>query len=113
MRSGSTSESSVCVINVPIIPFLLNLYSAALASGNRVAFEDLPDEIRQTSPRPLATKGKVRPLEDIEKEYILAALKLNSGNQALTSQQLHIGKATLYRKLRRYGLLGKKYALAS
>ena len=87
--------------------------SAALARGDRVECEDLPEEIRQMSPRPLATKGKVRPLEDVEKEYILAALELNSGNQTLTAQQLHIGKATLYRKLRSYGLISKKYALAS
>jgi DNA-binding NtrC family response regulator len=87
--------------------------AVALARGDRVECEDLPDEIRQMSPRPLANKGKVQPLEDIEKEYILAALELNSGNQTLTAQQLHIGKATLYRKLRSYGLLGKKYALAS
>ena len=65
------------------------------------------------SPRPLATRGKVQPLEDIEKEYILAALELNSGNQTLTARQLHVGKATLYRKLKSYGLLAKKYTLAS
>jgi transcriptional regulator with PAS, ATPase and Fis domain len=87
--------------------------AVALVRGDRVECEDLPEEIRQMSPRPLATKGKVQPLEDIEKEYILAALELNSGNQTLTAFQLHIGKATLYRKLRSYGLLGKKYALAS
>jgi DNA-binding NtrC family response regulator len=55
----------------------------------------------------------VRPLEDIEKEYILAVMELNSGNQTLTAQQLHIGKATLYRKLKSYGQLGKNYAPAS
>ena len=87
--------------------------AVAIARGDRVECEDLPEELRQMAPRPLATKGKVQPLEDIEKEYILAALGLNSGNQAATAQQLHIGKATLYRKLRSYGLLGKKNALAS
>ena len=87
--------------------------AVAIARGDRVECEDLPEELRQMSPRPLATKGKVQPLEDIEKEYILAALGLNSGNQAATAQQLHIGKATLYRKLRSYGLLGKSYALAN
>ena len=86
--------------------------AVALARGNRVEFEDLPEEIRQTSPRPLATKGKVQPLEDVEKEYILTALELNSGNQTQTAKQLHIGSATLYRKLKGYGLLGKKYAIA-
>jgi DNA-binding NtrC family response regulator len=87
--------------------------AVALARGNRVEFEDLPEEIRQTFPTPLAAKGKVRPLDEVEKEYILAALELNTGNQTHTAQQLHIGSATLYRKLKSYGLIGKKSALAS
>jgi DNA-binding NtrC family response regulator len=86
--------------------------AVALARGHRVEVGDLPEEIRQTVSAPLATKGKVRPLEDVEKEYILAALDLNSGNQTHTAIQLHIGSATLYRKLKGYGLIGKKHALA-
>ena len=81
--------------------------AAALARGSRVEFEDLPEEIRQAFSTPLATKGKVRPLDEIEKEYILAALKLNDGNQTHTAEQLCIGSATLYRKLKSYGLTGK------
>ena len=50
----------------------------------------------------------MRPLEAIEKEYILAALELNDGNQTHTAKQLRIGSATLYRKLKSYGLIGKK-----
>ena len=48
----------------------------------------------------------MRPLEDVEKEYILAALELNGGNQTRTAKQLRIGSATLYRKLKRWGLIG-------
>jgi transcriptional regulator with PAS, ATPase and Fis domain len=87
--------------------------AVALARGSRVEFEDLPEEIRETFPTPLATQGKVRPLEEVEKEYILAALELNTGNQTHTAEQLHIGSATLYRKLKSYGLIGKRRALAS
>jgi DNA-binding NtrC family response regulator len=49
----------------------------------------------------------VRPLDEIEKEYIIAVLELNEGNQTRTAEQLHIGSATLYRKLKSYGLLGR------
>ena len=87
--------------------------AVALARGSRVELEDLPEEIRGAFPTPVASKGKVRPLEDVEKEYILAALELNNGNQTHTADQLHIGSATLYRKLKSYGLIGKKRALAS
>ena len=45
-----------------------------------------------------------------EKDYILAALQLNGGNQTHTAEQLRIGSATLYRKLKSYGLITGKRA---
>ena len=81
--------------------------AVALARGQRVELEDLSWEIRQAFPKPVATAGTVRPLEEVEKEYILAALELNGGNQTHTAQQLQIGAATLYRRLKSYGLIGK------
>jgi DNA-binding NtrC family response regulator len=86
--------------------------AVALARGSRVELDDLPEEIRQAFPRPVATKGTVRPLDEIEKEYILAALELNQGNQTRTATQLRIGSATLYRKLKSYGLIAGTRALA-
>jgi transcriptional regulator with PAS, ATPase and Fis domain len=83
--------------------------AVALARGSRVELEDLPEEIRQAFPKPVATAGTVRPLDEIEKEYILAALNLNGGNQTHTAEQLRIGSATLYRKLKSYGLIGSKH----
>jgi two-component system, NtrC family, response regulator HydG len=82
--------------------------AVALAHGSRVELDDLPEEVRQAFPTPVATQGKVRPLDEIEKEYILAALALNGGNQTHTAEQLHIGSATLYRKLKSYGLISGK-----
>ncbi|HEX4336911.1 MAG TPA: sigma-54-dependent Fis family transcriptional regulator [Polyangiaceae bacterium] len=76
--------------------------AAALAKGTRVELEDLPEEIREATPRKQAALEAVRPLVEIEKEYILAALKLNGGNQTHTAEQLAIGTATLYRKLKGY-----------
>jgi transcriptional regulator with PAS, ATPase and Fis domain len=81
--------------------------AVALARGSRVALEDLPEEIRQTFPKPVFTGGAVQPLEEVEKQYILAVLELNGGNQTRTAEQLHIGTATLYRKLKKYGLIGR------
>ncbi len=80
--------------------------AVALARGSRVELEDLPEEIRQAFPMPVATRGAVRPLDEVEKEYILAALDVNGGNQTHTAEQLRIGSATLYRKLKSYGLIG-------
>jgi len=83
--------------------------AVALARGSRVELEDLPEEIRHTLPKPAAS-DVVRPLDDVEQEYILAALELNEGNQTRTAEQLQIGSATLYRKLKRYGVIGRRRA---
>jgi DNA-binding NtrC family response regulator len=79
--------------------------AVALARGNRVELEDLPEEVRAAVPTPLPISGAVRSLDEVEKEYILAALELNGGNQTHTATQLRIGAATLYRKLKSYGLI--------
>jgi transcriptional regulator with PAS, ATPase and Fis domain len=85
---------------------------AALARGHRVELDDLPAEISQASSQPLRVVGPVRPLHEIEREYILAALASNSGNQTRTAEQLQIGVATLYRKLKLYRLGGSLTAAA-
>jgi DNA-binding NtrC family response regulator len=79
-------------------------HAVALARGSRVEIEDLPEDIRQAIPTP-SISGPVRPLDDLEKEYILAVLERNDGNQAQTAAQLDIGTATLYRKLKKYGVV--------
>ena len=68
---------------------------AALARGTRVEMEDLPEDVRRALPVPIVLRGCVRPLDEIQKEYILAALALNDGNQSRTAKELKIGSATL------------------
>ena len=76
-------------------------HAVVLASESRIKPEDLPEELHtQTVQTITATPGKT--LEEVEKDYILATLETNGGNQTKTAQQLGIGTATLYRKLRKY-----------
>ncbi len=82
--------------------------AVALAEGARVELDDLPEEVRQALPRLGIDKRVVRPLRDVEREYIVAALALNKGNQTRTAKELKIGSATLYRKLKQYSLIGSK-----
>ncbi|MEK7392654.1 MAG: sigma-54 dependent transcriptional regulator [Fibrobacterota bacterium] len=82
--------------------------AAALAPGELVELDDLPDEVRSVFVEPGAMLGAVRPLGDVEKEYILASLERNGGNQTRTAEHLHIGSATLYRKLKSYGMIADK-----
>ena len=82
--------------------------AVALGEGTRVELEDLPEEVRQATSRAIPLAGEVQSLEEVEKEHILAVLDLNGGNQTHAAKQLQIGAATLYRKLKSYGLIGAK-----
>jgi DNA-binding protein Fis len=84
--------------------------AVAMARGNRVVLEDLPEEISQAFRKPVVNVETVQPLKEVEKEYIIAVLELNNGNQTRTAEQLGIGTATLYRKLKQYGLTGQQTA---
>ncbi|HEX2570022.1 MAG TPA: sigma-54-dependent Fis family transcriptional regulator [Polyangia bacterium] len=78
--------------------------AVVLASHSRVQMEDLPEEVRMALPgAAIAGPDTVRPLEEVERDYILAALAAHEGNQARTAAALKIGTATLYRKLKQYG----------
>ena len=79
--------------------------AVALARGNRVELEDLPEEIRLAFAKPVVTGDVVQTLGKVEQEYILAVLKRNAGSRKLTAQQLGISSATLYRRLKAYGVV--------
>ena len=75
--------------------------AVALATGSRLDVEDFPEELGLAVPRTFAP-ADVRPLEEIERDYILGVLRANDGNRAKAAQQLKIGTATLYRKIKHY-----------
>jgi len=52
----------------------------------------------------LDTNDEVLPLEEVEKKAIEHALTKNNGNMSSTAAALKISRATLYRKLKTYGL---------
>ncbi len=81
--------------------------AVALAQGSRVQLGDLPEEIRLAFPRPVVNGEAVQSLSEVERDYILAVLDINEGNQTHAAKQLGIGPATLYRKLKKYGSLRK------
>ncbi|BDG10781.1 sigma-54-dependent Fis family transcriptional regulator [Anaeromyxobacter paludicola] len=77
-------------------------HAVALCQGTRVEVEDLPEELRAAMPR-ARPSGPTRPLEDVEREYILAAVESVGGNRTHAAANLGIGLATLKRKLKQYG----------
>jgi len=52
----------------------------------------------------LAPSGELRALSDIERDLIVFALARHKGRMAQVARSLKIGRSTLYRKLREYGL---------
>ncbi|MCM2314937.1 MAG: sigma 54-interacting transcriptional regulator [Thermoanaerobaculia bacterium] len=76
-------------------------HAIVLADGPRVDAADLPEEVRLSVPKP-SSSDLTLPLAEIERQYTLAVLESNDGNRSRTAQQLGIGEATLYRKLRAY-----------
>ena len=90
--------------------------AVVLAAGDRIELADLPDELAAAPPLPSAAHaahavaggaagpgGELRPLAEVERDHILAALRACRGNRVKAAQQLQIGTATLYRKLKQYG----------
>jgi Nif-specific regulatory protein len=71
---------------------------AASAQGGPRA----PDEPVAAPPGP--GSAEIRPLADVEREHILHALSQLQGNRSLAARALRIGRNTLARKLKEYGV---------
>ncbi len=52
----------------------------------------------------LGDEARVIPLEELEKRAIEMALLKYQGNISIAAKMLKLGQATLYRKVKRYGL---------
>ena len=78
--------------------------AVALASGGRIGLEELPTTVRQRRSPAVATTEKPTTLEEVERRHIEIVLKAVGWNKARAARKLGIDRATLYRKLSRFGL---------
>jgi DNA-binding NtrC family response regulator len=87
----------------------------ALNTGSQVLPRFLPDRLLNATPKPKVQYidseddggngvRKVLRLHELEKQAILQALKICHGNIGEASRKLGLGQATLYRKIKKYGL---------
>jgi DNA-binding NtrC family response regulator len=76
--------------------------AVVLTRRSRIDIEDLPPEVESAVPNAVSATD-VRPLADVERDYINSVLRAVGGNRAQAAAKLGIGAATLYRKLKRYG----------
>lgn len=91
--------------------------ACAMASGTILELGDLPTQLKHTAlaARQVAATAKatrevevgtdsVKPLADLEREAILTAIRVLNGDKLQAAKLLGIGKTTLYRKLKEYGI---------
>jgi two-component system response regulator HydG len=92
-------------------------HACTLASGTVLYLGNLPTQLKQqgleahrafTAPVASDDDGggasRVRTLADVEREAILGAIRILNGDKLHAAKLLGIGKTTLYRKLKEYGI---------
>jgi DNA-binding NtrC family response regulator len=80
--------------------------AVAMSAGSVLQTADFPPHIRSAALR-TADPGKqsrILPLAELEKQAIMDALRQLNGDKLMTARALGIGKTTLYRKLKEYGI---------
>jgi PAS domain S-box-containing protein len=84
-------------------------HAFVLCGGNRIDVDCLPRELpmRQQQPEPFMPPKGEHPLEKAEAEMVKKTLERHQGNRIEAARELRISRATLWRKIKRYGLLGK------
>jgi two-component system, NtrC family, response regulator HydG len=84
--------------------------AVALARFSELSADDLPDKVRNYSPRRFVvsadSEGEILSLDELERRYILRALKILNGNRSRAATLLGLDRRTLYRRLERYETSG-------
>ena len=98
-------ESAKQAVHLDVVEFLtkpshLGELEKAIDRALRRMAPTPPAVLDQPELPPPTTPGAT--LEEVERQHILAALRLNSGNRTATAQQLGISRRTLYYKLEEY-----------
>ncbi|AKT37964.1 sigma-54-dependent transcriptional regulator [Chondromyces crocatus] len=81
--------------------------AVALARYEQIAVEDLPQKIQRYQIRDLVPvtedPAELLPMDEVERRYIARVLEAVQGNKTIAAKVLGFDRATLYRKLARYG----------
>jgi DNA-binding NtrC family response regulator len=89
-------------------------YAVDQETSNMLQTSSLPEEISENgqpydslSKNHYKNSDRIIPLEEIERQALINALKITDNNVQLTAKALGINRATVYRKLGKYHLLEK------
>jgi transcriptional regulator of acetoin/glycerol metabolism len=84
--------------------------AVALARGNRIVVEDLPQKVRDHQAKDVVVSTedprRLMTLEELERRYISRVLEMLGGNKTQAARVLGVDRRTLYRRLARHGLMG-------
>ncbi|GAB4351758.1 MAG: sigma 54-interacting transcriptional regulator OrpR [Candidatus Abyssubacteria bacterium] len=82
-------------------------HAFVICIGDTIQLEDLPSHIVATVTDSSAKtpKARMRPLDNAEAETIRSTLSKHFGNRNRTAAELGISRNTLWRKMKRYGLI--------
>jgi len=93
---------------------LENIIERALlfSLGDKIKVKDLPTYLIQIIDKKADLNlngGKIKKLEELEKESIIEALKVSDGNITSAAQQLGISRNTFYVKMKKYRINRKSF----
>ena len=84
--------------------------AAILATSETITPEDLPLEVNSGAGEMImGVMAGTATLEEIEKAFIINTLKKFKGNRVKTAATLGIGRNTLWKKLKDYGIESQEY----
>jgi two-component system, NtrC family, response regulator AtoC len=82
--------------------------AVTLCRHDRITVDDLPAKVRDHERSRLVLSmdpSDMVPMEEIERRYVTYVYEANNGNKSLAAKILGFNRKTLYRKLRRYGVV--------
>jgi PAS domain S-box-containing protein len=81
-------------------------HAFVMCKGEMIELRHLPPELIEWSKEDLLKEQEVsKPLQTAEAEAIRKALERNKGNRLLTARELGIDRSTLWRKIKRFGIV--------
>jgi PAS domain S-box-containing protein len=81
-------------------------HAFVMCKGEIIELRHLPPELVESAKETAIEEGEVnKPLQTAEAEVIRKALERNEGNRLRTARELGIDRSTLWRKIKRYGMV--------
>jgi DNA-binding NtrC family response regulator len=78
--------------------------AVALTSGNKIQVKDLPPDLQQLEFSMIEGEGLLS-MAEIERQHIQTVLKKTDNNKQLAAKILNIPRTTLWRKMKKFGLI--------